>query len=151
MTMNSDPEPHKSRRDAAGRFGAGNTIGAAGRPKGSRNRTTLVAEKLLDGQSEALSQKAIELALCGDTTALILCLERTLPARKDRLIEIDLPSIDSAEAGVKAVTLLIAQVADGQLSALEAADITTLIERRMKIAEVAEFELRLKNLEERLK
>ena len=151
MIKQSDPEPLKNRRDAAGRFGAGNTIGAAGRPKGSRNKTTLIAEKLMDGQSEALSQKAIELALSGDTTALRLCLERTLPTRKDRLIEIDLPPINSAEAGAKAVTQLIAQVADGQLSALEAADITTLIERRMKITEVAEFELRLKNLEERLK
>src|SRR4029077_7685570 len=34
----------------------------SGRPKGSRNRTTLAAEALLDGEAEQLTRKAIELA-----------------------------------------------------------------------------------------
>src|ERR1700693_659671 len=47
-----------------------------GRPKGSRNKSTLALEALLDGQAEALTQKAVELALAGDITALRLCLDR---------------------------------------------------------------------------
>src|SRR5215831_6568815 len=37
--------------------------GNAGRPKGARNRATVAAEALLDGQAEALTRKAIERAL----------------------------------------------------------------------------------------
>jgi uncharacterized protein DUF5681 len=32
------------------------------RPKGARNRATIAAESLLDGEAEALTRKAIELA-----------------------------------------------------------------------------------------
>ena len=42
----------------------------AGRTKGARNRATLAAEALLEGEAEALTRKAIELALAGDPTAL---------------------------------------------------------------------------------
>src|SRR5262249_49446834 len=58
--------------------------GNAGRPKGARNRTTVAAEALLDGQAEALTRKAIERALGGDILALRICLDRILPARRDR-------------------------------------------------------------------
>jgi hypothetical protein len=38
----------------------------------------MAAEALLDGEAEALTRKAIEMAMAGDTTALRLCLERIL-------------------------------------------------------------------------
>ena len=50
----------------------------AGRLPGTRNRATMAAEALLDGEAEALTRKAIEMAMAGDTTALRLCLERIL-------------------------------------------------------------------------
>ena len=51
-----------------GRFRPGNP----GRPKGARNKATLTIEALLDGESEAITRKAIEMALGGDTTAMRL-------------------------------------------------------------------------------
>jgi hypothetical protein len=39
----------------------------------------MAAEALLDGEAQALTRKAIELALAGDTTALRLSLERIVP------------------------------------------------------------------------
>lgn len=51
----------------------------AGRKAGTRNRATMAAEALLDGEAEALTRKAVELALQGDTVALRLCLERLCP------------------------------------------------------------------------
>jgi hypothetical protein len=47
---------------------------------------------LLEGEAKALTRKAIELGLAGDTTALRLCLERLVPPRKDRPISLDLPA-----------------------------------------------------------
>ncbi len=50
---------------------------------GARHRSTLAAEALLDGETEQLTRKAVELALGGDTIALRLCLERIiLPHRE---------------------------------------------------------------------
>src|ERR1700730_13183833 len=53
----------------------------AGRPRGSINRSTRAAQLLLDGEATALSRKAVELALAGDSTALRLCLDRTVAPR----------------------------------------------------------------------
>jgi len=39
------------------------TTGNAGRPKGARNKATQAVLALLEGEAEALSRKAIEMAL----------------------------------------------------------------------------------------
>ena len=72
------------RKQADTRFKPGQSGNPDGRPKGARNATTLALEALLDGQANALTQKAIDLALTGDMAALRLCLDRILPPRKDR-------------------------------------------------------------------
>jgi hypothetical protein len=97
----------------------------------------------------AATTPSIQMALAGDTTALRLCLERVLPPRKDRLIEVSMPPITNAEEAAGAMTSLIAMVADGELSPSEADALATLIERRTKIVEAHEFELRLRVLEQR--
>jgi hypothetical protein len=77
-------KPQVARKYAGNTRGKPFQAGNPGRPKGSKNATTLLMESLLDGQAQALTQKAIELALTGDMAALRLCLERVLPPRKDR-------------------------------------------------------------------
>jgi hypothetical protein len=79
-----------------GRFVKGQSGNPSGRPKGARNTTTVAVETLLDGQAQALTQKAIDLALAGDITALRLCLDRILPVRKDRPVTFDLPPVPIA-------------------------------------------------------
>ena len=73
-------------------FEKGTSGNPSGRPRGSRNATTLALEVLLDGQAQALTQKAIDLALTGDIPALRLCLDRILPPRKDRPVSFTLPT-----------------------------------------------------------
>ena len=51
-------------------FKTGQSGNPDGRPKGARNRATVAAERLLDGEADTLTRKAIELAKEGDTTAL---------------------------------------------------------------------------------
>src|SRR5438128_2134045 len=98
-----------------GRFQKGRSGNPAGRPPGSRNRTTMVAEILLEGEAESLTRKAIELALLGDTTALKLCLERVVPQRRSRPIAFDLPRIDQVEDLVGAIGSVLQEVACGRL------------------------------------
>ena len=62
----------KCGRNADGTFGKGN----AGKPRGTRHKATQAVLSLLEGEALALSRKAVDMALQGDTTALRLCLER---------------------------------------------------------------------------
>ena len=56
--------------------------GNPGRKPGSKNRTTLVAAALLEGEAEELVRKAIELAKAGDVAMLKFLLERILPRER---------------------------------------------------------------------
>jgi hypothetical protein len=87
----SPPGPVRGRPFVKGRSG-----NPRGRPVSSRNRKTLAAAVLLDGESEALTRKAVELALDGDPTALRLCIERILPQCRERPIKFALPPIENA-------------------------------------------------------
>src|SRR6516165_7000485 len=99
-----------------GQFKRGQSGNPSGKPKGTRNKVTLAVEALLDGEAEALTRKAIELAKGGDLTALRLCMDRLLPPRKDRPVSLDLPRIDSARDAPKAISALLAAVAAGELA-----------------------------------
>ena len=50
--------------------------GKSGKPKGTRNLTTRAVEDLIDEERDALTRKALDMALAGDMRALQLCLDR---------------------------------------------------------------------------
>ena len=102
-------------------FRPGQSGNPKGRPKGSRNATTLALESLLDGQAKALTQKAIDLALSGDLIALRICLDRILPVRKDRPIEFVLPPIETIVDAPRAISAITSAVARGEITANDAA------------------------------
>lgn len=58
-------------KTADGKFAPGNRLGR-GRPAGGRNKTSLAIEALLDGEADAPTSRAIEMALKGDTAVLRL-------------------------------------------------------------------------------
>ena len=47
------------------------------------NHATGAGQMLLDGESDAITRECIEMALAGDVTAMRLCMERIVPARRD--------------------------------------------------------------------
>jgi hypothetical protein len=63
----------------------------AGRPPGSRNKATLLAESIFEGEAENIIRMAIDKAREGDVTAIRLCLERVFPRLRDRATVFDLP------------------------------------------------------------
>ena len=123
---------------------SGNPIG---RPVGARNKTTLAVEALFDGEAEALTRKAVEMAKAGDVTAMRLCLERIVPARKDRPVNFALPPIKSASDLVKAIEAVAAAVANGELTLSEAGEMSKIVDSFMRAVELTEFEDRLSKLE----
>lgn len=131
-------------RDTRGRFVAGNS----GKPKGACNRSTKAVAELLEGEAQALTRKAIDLALAGDTVAMRLCLERIAPPKKDALVDFDLPNMKTAACAVKAAGAVLAAVSEGQLTPLEAAQVMGLIETYRRTLETSELEGRIAALED---
>src|SRR5262245_55618670 len=78
------------------RWRPGESGNPAGRPKGSRNKATVIAQQLIDSEAEHLVRSAIDRALGGDATCLRLCLERLLPAQKERPVFATLPALERA-------------------------------------------------------
>jgi len=132
-----------------GQWKPGQSGNPAGRPKGARSKTTLAVEALLEGQAEALTQKAIEKALEGDGVALRLCLERIAPARKDAAVCFELPAITSAADTVSASSALLGAVAAGDVTPDEASRIMGLLTSHKALVEVCELERRIEALEAR--
>ena len=128
-------------------FKPGKSGNPNGRPKGSRNATTLALESLLDGEAEALTRKAVELALAGDITALRLCLDRILPPRKDRPVSFEMPKINNAQDARAASAALLDAVASGALTPSEASEVGKLIDAYVKTIELTEVLARLEKLE----
>ena len=131
--------------DTRGKFRPGNP----GRPKGARHKTTLAIEALLDGQAERLTEKAIQMALAGDVTAMRLCLDRLAPPPKDRPIQIAMPCL----AGLQDMTIATAAVVDavtsGTITPSEGEAIAKLIETHRRAVELVDLETRLTRLEQR--
>jgi hypothetical protein len=123
--------------------------GNPGRPKGARHKATMAAQMLLDGQAKALTQKAIDQALAGDTVALRLCLERLVPPRRDRIIRFALPALTNAGDAAAAMAAIAAAVASGEVTTGEAAELSGLVTAFAKALETSELEASIAALETR--
>ena len=136
------------RKYAANTRGRAFEPGNPGKPKGTRHRVTRVAEELLDGEAEALTRKAIELAKNGDLMALRLCLERILPPRKERPVDIVLPPLDGPDALRHASTAIVRAVAAGELMPSEGETLVKLLDGHLRLVETADLAARIAALEQ---
>ena len=133
------------------RFQPGQSGNPAGRPHGSRHKTTLAMEALLEGEHEKLTRKAVDLALEGDTVALRMCLDRLAPPRKDAPISFELPPVRSAADAVGASSALLAAVASGEVTPDEAGRVMALLVSHKGMVEAGDLEARIAALEEQKK
>jgi hypothetical protein len=131
----------------AGRFPKGVSGNAAGRPRGSLNRSTRLTQELLEGDLERLVRTCIDMALDGDPTALRLCIERLAPAPKDRPISFTLPVASTVREISAALAELAHAVAIGDLTPTEANSVAALLEGQRKVLESVELEQRVSELE----
>jgi len=129
------------------RFKKGASGNPSGRPVGARNKATVAAETLLDGEAEGLTRRAIEMAMEGDVTALRICLDRILPVRKGRLVTFNLPPISEPSDLLKALYEILAGVSKGELSPEEAHTVASLLEQTRRSQEVIELEERMQKME----
>ncbi len=122
--------------------------GNPGRRPGSRNRATLVAAALLEGEAEALTRKAVELARAGDVVMLKFLLGRLLP--RERTLELDLPAMQFADDAVEALGAVMRAVSEGKLSLSEGAALATVVKSFSEAIDLADVVKRLDSLEAKL-
>jgi hypothetical protein len=137
---------------AAGRvrgrpFEKGRSGNPLGRRVGCRNKTTIAAAALLAGEAEALTRKAVQLALEGDPTALRLCIERILPQCRERAVKFALPPIESAAGIAPAMKAVTSALAGGMITPAEAATIAAVVDTFVRAIETSDFDRRLKIME----
>jgi hypothetical protein len=134
-------------RDGRGRFARGFSGNPAGRPRGCRDRANRAARLLLAGEGEALTRKAVELALGGDPAALRLCLDRIVGPYHERAVEFAMPPIRSAADLAGAMAALAEATAQGWVTPREAAQLSAVVEAHVRAVEATEFDRRLRALE----
>src|ERR1700678_3300298 len=87
--------------------------GNSGRKPGSKNRTTLLAAALLEGEADELVPIAVALAKAGDAAMLKFLRSRILP--KERLVRVELPPTDGDFDAVAAVEAILLAAVTAQI------------------------------------
>jgi hypothetical protein len=141
MTLEEDM-PRKNAEITRGRpFAKGNR----GRPRGSKNRATAIAQALLADEEKELVRKGIELAKAGDIQMLKFLLDRLLP--KDRLIKIDIPPLEFAEDAIDGMAAVNVAIAEGKITPGEGAALSNLIVGYSRTIEITELSQRIEAIE----
>ena len=121
--------------------------GNPGKPKGARHKTTVIAEKLMEQDAEAVSRRVIDAAKDGDMTAARLVLERICPVRKGRSVRLELPAIETAGDLSIALSAILGAMGQGEITPEEAAVVASVVEAKRKAIEIVELEARIAALE----
>src|SRR5258708_7326671 len=130
-------------------FAPGNKFGR-GRPRGSRNKKSRIAQELLESHAEPLLRKALVLALQGDTHMLGKLLPYLLPRPQEPPVETGpLPSATTAEIA-QSYDSILQKVSTGELTVSQAQELVALFEERRHLIETQGFDARLRALEELL-
>lgn len=86
-----------------GKFSRGRSGNPLGRPRGIRNKATIAAEALFEGEIEGICRKAIEEAKRRNIQAIKLVLDRILPPKKEAPIFINLPPVKTGSDILEAI------------------------------------------------
>jgi hypothetical protein len=123
--------------------------GGPGRRDGSRNKATLLLDKLAEEDGEEILRKTLEDAKGGDANARRLVLDRIWPVRKGRAVSLNLPQISTASDVVTALGLIAEAVGAGEITPDEGTAVAAVLETKRRAIETAELDARITALEKK--
>ena len=126
-------------------FKPGESGNPNGRPKGSLNKHTKLRE-LLESRGDELVNKAIDMALEGDSSTMKACLERLVPGYRLTNRSLSIPGIEGTPTE-KALAVLDAMVS-GELTIDDTNNALNAIAQSAKIRELDDLEQRITRLEQ---
>ena len=130
-------------------FKKGESGNPSGRPKGIKDKRIL--RQLLDPHAEDLVNKAVELALNGDTSMLRTCLERLVPAYKAESATVTVPALTTAENITEQGQIILKAIASGDIAVDDALAVLNAINQQARLEEFGELKERLEAIELALK
>lgn len=121
--------------------------GNPGRPKGTRRRTTVLAEALMAENAEGVIRAVIGAASQGDMAAARIVMDRICPVRRGRPVAFPLPDAMGPAGLVEAFTSLTKAVSGAVLTPEEAASVAAVLEAQRRAIETADLAARVTALE----
>lgn len=134
-----------------GKFQKGQSGNPSGKARGTKNRVTLAAEQLLQGDLNNICRRLIEEALTGNVQAIKLILDRVLPSKKDRVIDIQLPKLNTTDDALRAMSIIIEAVGSGNITPNEGEALSRVIDAFVKAIQTHEIQKRVDLLEQEVK
>jgi len=129
-------------RDAAGRFVAGRSGNPAGKRPGTRNRATVIAEALRDGEDATVARVVIEKALSGHVATARFILGLISPKPRGRTIHLPMPTDDDCNV-VAAYNSALRLLCAGEITPDEAVTISRFLDGRRRVLQAWQLEDRL--------
>ena len=122
-----------------------------GRPKGSRNKATLLAIAAMEGELTDVVKVVIDAAKGGDMAAARLVVDKLIPTTRERPLSIALPDVTSVDDCATAQAKVLAAVATGEILPGEGETLAGLIEHQRRSLETSDLAARTTALEEQFK
>lgn len=126
-------------------FAPGNHFGK-GRPKGSRNKKSLLAQEILDSRGEAVLTRAFDQAEKGDPQ-MIRTLMPYLMRSKETTVRLGPLPMGNAGEVAQSSEKVLNKLTLGDISMDDAGKLLDMLEHRRKILQTENFEHRLRALE----
>jgi hypothetical protein len=106
-----------------------------------------VCQDTLESLADPLTKICLSLAFQGNPTAMRLCMERIMPARRQRALHFKLPSTKTLADVAEASESVLSDVARGKLTPAEGEAVSGMLDGRRRMIESQELDQRLRALE----